>query len=174
MKRFDINFKPDWRKVMRAIDYARFVPKAGNKNVSTFLIVTNEAKIKMLSEASQQKFVGDVKMVVVVVSNEAKLVQSYDDRGKRYAPQQSGAAIENFLLGLVEQKLDTIWVGHFYPEQIHRELKIPDKMKIEAIFPIGRLRKNVTLKDKLKPSMDEMVYFEKWGGKMMNPPKRKD
>jgi nitroreductase len=172
VKHFDINKKPDWKKVMRAIDYARFAPSAGNKFITKFIIVTDKDKIKMLADASQQKFVGDAKCVVVVTSDEKKLVQSYDDRGKRYTPQQTGAAIQNFLLGLVEQKLATIWVGHFYPEQIRRELGIPEKMKIEAIFPIGKERK-VIVKPKLKINLDEIVYFEKWGGKVMNPPKRK-
>ena len=171
VKTFDINKKPDWRKVMRAIDYARFAPSAGNKFITKFIIVTNEDKIKMLAEASQQKFVADVECVVVVTSDEGKLVQSYDDRGKRYAPQQTGAAIQNFLLGITEQKLSTIWVGHFYPEQIHRELGIPEKIKIEAIFPIGEERK-ITTKPKLQTNLEEIVYFEKWKVSVMNPIKR--
>lgn len=161
--------KPDWRKIIRAIDYTRFAPSAGNKFITRFILISEEKKIKMLAEASQQEFVGEAKYVVVAVSDEEKLVQSYDDRGKRYAPQQSGAAIQNFLLGLTEQKLVTTWVGHFYAEQIHRELGIPEKMKIEALFPVGKKGK-VNVKPKLKMNLDRILYYEKWKNSKMKAP----
>ncbi|MCK4996929.1 nitroreductase family protein [Candidatus Pacearchaeota archaeon] len=159
--------KVDWKKIVRAIDYARFAPTAGNKFVNKFILVSDEKKIKELATASQQEFVGEAKYIVIVTSDEKKLIQSYDDRGKRYAPQQAGAAIQNFLLGLTEQKLSTMWVGHFYPEQIHRIFKIPEKMKIEAIFPIGKAR-NIRTKPKLKEKLENYLYFEKYGKSKMN------
>ena len=166
------NKVPDWRKIMRAIDYARFAPSAGNNFVTKFLIITNEKKIAMLAKASQQDFVGDVKAVVLVASDIEKLVDNFDDRGKKYTLLQAGAAIQNFWLGLVEQKLDSVWVGHFYEEQIKRELKIPDNFEVNALFPIGKMKK-ITVKRHLKMDLDQIVYFEKWGSKKMNPPARK-
>ena len=167
VKSFDLYKKPDWKKIMRAIDYARFAPTAGNKFITKFILVSDEKKIQELAKASQQEFVGDVKYAVIVTSDEQKLVQSYDDRGKRYAPQQTGAAIQNFLLGLTEQKLSTIWVGHFYPEQIHRVFNIPEKIKIEAIFPIGK-EKKIHTKKKQKQDLENIIYFEKYGKSKMN------
>ena len=160
------NKVPDWRKILRAIDYARFAPTAGKNFVNKFIIISDEDKIKILAEASQQEFVKDAKYIVIVTSDATTLTRSYDERGEYYTPQQSGAAIQNFLLGLTEQKLSTIWVGHFYEEQIKREFKIPDKMKVEAIFPIGMERK-INTKPKLKPDLDSMIYFEKWGKSKM-------
>lgn len=158
---------PDWRKILKAIDYARFAPSAGGNFINKFLIISDEKQIKMLAEASQQEFVGDAKYVVVVISDKSALVRSYDERGEYYTPQQSGAAIQNFLLGLEEQKLSTTWVGYFYEDQIKRELKIPDKMKVEGIFPIGIERK-VNTKEKKRTDLENILYFEKWGNKNMN------
>ena len=156
----------DWRKILRAIDYARFAPTAGKNFVNKFIIVSDEKKIKILAEASQQEFVGEAKYVVIVTSDTKTLPTHYDERGEYYTPQQSGAAIQNFLLGLTEQKLATIWVGHFYEDQIKREFKIPEKMKVEAIFPIG-IERNVETKPKLKQKLENIIYFEKWGKSKM-------
>ena len=46
--------KPDWRKVIRAIDAARFAPSAGNQFVMRFIMVSDEKKIK---EIAQEKMV---------------------------------------------------------------------------------------------------------------------
>ena len=160
----------DWRKVIRAIDAARFAPSAGNKFVMRFVLVSDEKKIAAIAAATQQDFVGSAKFVVVAVSDDSKLVQSYGDRGVRYAAQQAGAAIENFLLALTEEKLVTSWVGHFYEEQVRRTLDIPEGLSIEAVFPIGRESKSKAgVKVSRKMKLDNVLYFDKWGNKLMKP-----
>jgi len=158
--------KADWRKILRAIDAARFAPSAGGKFVMRFILISNEKKIAEIAAATQQDFVGTAKYIVVAVSDDSKLVQSYEERGVRYAAQQAGAAIENFLLALTEEKLVTAWVGHFYDDQVRRTLEIPDGLSIEAIFPIGKeskIKESVSRKTKL----ENVIYFDKWGEKKM-------
>ncbi len=160
--------KPNWRKIIRAIDAARFAPSAGNKFVMRFILVSNEKKIAEIAAATQQDFVGTAKYVVVAVSDDSKLVQSYGDKGVRYAAQQAGAAIENFLLALTEEKLVTTWVGHFYDEQVRRALDIPEGLSIEAVFPIGKETKIKGAVSK-KTKLENVIYFDKWGEKKMVP-----
>jgi len=162
--------KPDWRKIIRAIDAARFAPSAGGKFVLRFILVSNEKKIAEIAAATQQDFVGSAKYIVVAVSDDSKLVQSYGEKGVRYAAQQAGAAIENFLLALTEEKLVTAWVGHFYEEQVRRTLDILEGLSIEAVFPIGKesgskIKESVSRKMKL----ENVLYFDKWGEKKMVP-----
>jgi len=162
--------KPNWRKILRAIDAARFAPSAGGKFVMRFILVSNEKKIAEIAAATQQGFVGTAKYVVVAVSDDSKLIQSYSEKGVRYAAQQAGAAIENFLLALTEEKLVTTWVGHFYDEQIRRTLDIPEGLSIEAVFPIGvetksKIKRAVSRKTKL----ENVIYFDKWGEEKMVP-----
>ncbi|MFH0711727.1 MAG: nitroreductase family protein [archaeon] len=160
--------KPDWRKILRAIDAARFAPSAGGKFVMKFILVSDEKKIAGIAAATQQDFVGSVKYIVVAVSDDSKLVQSYEERGVRFAAQQAGAAIENFLLALTEEKLVTTWVGYFYEEQIRRVLGIPDDLSIEAVFPIGLETKIKGVASK-RAELENIIYFDKWGQKEMVP-----
>jgi len=163
--------KPDWRKIIRAIDSARFAPSAGGHFALKFILVSDKKKIQKLAEAAQQNFVGTAKYVVVAVSDNSQLVRNYGDRGARYASQQAGAAIENFLLSLTEQGLVTAWVGYFYDEQVKEVLEIPDDLIVEAIFPIGRETK-VKTSGKLKKELDNILFFDKWGNKEMVPKTR--
>ena len=158
--------KPDWRKIIRAIDAARFAPSADGLFVMKFILVSDEDKIAKLAEASQQDFVGTVKYIVVAVSDDGKLERSFGERGKNYALVQSGAAIENFLLALTELKLATTWVGHFYEEQIKEVLEISDKMRVAAIFPIG-IETAIAARENRKPKLENVIYFDKWGNKKM-------
>jgi len=167
VKRFDRK-KPDWRKIIRAIDSVRFAPSAGNQFVMRFILVSDEKKIAKLTEASQQEFVGEAQYVVVAVSDDSTLIRDYGENGIRYTAQQAGAAIENFLLALTEQKLVTTWVGHFYEEQIKRTLSIPDNLHVEAIFPIG-IETKIETKKQRKMKLDQILYYDKWNNNKMVP-----
>jgi len=167
VKRFSQR-KPDWRKIIRAIDAARFAPSAGKNYITRFILVSDEKKIAELGAASQQEFVGTAKYIVVAVSDYSKLVQDYEDRGEKYGAQQTGAAIQNFLLTLTELKLATTWIGHFYDEQVRRTLDIPEKLSIEAMFPIGKETK-IKVRPQRKLKLENVLYFDKWGAKKMVP-----
>tara|TARA_Y100000310_G_C20401715_1_gene677726 strand:+ start:153 stop:725 length:573 start_codon:yes stop_codon:yes gene_type:complete len=169
VKRF-LDKKPDWRKIIKAIDMARFAPTAGNQFCLKFLLIRDPKKIDQLGDAAQQDFIKKAQFVVAVVSDDAKLKQLYDKQGTIYARQQAGAAIQNFLLALTEQGLATTWVGHFVESQIKRTLEIPAEINVEAIFPIGKQTKALahTL-SKPKPELENILYFDKWKNKHMQP-----
>ena len=131
----------------------------------------DEGKIQELADASQQKFVSDAKYVVAVVSDDSRLTRSYGERGSRYASQQAGAAIQNFLLALEEKGLVTCWVGSFADEQVKRVLGVSESMIVEALFPIGFETKIKTPK-KFKQELESLIYFDKWGNKKMTPQSR--
>ena len=159
--------KPNWRKIIQAIDAARYAPNAGDQFVMKFILVSDKNKIKRISDATQQPFVRTARYVVVAVSDDSVLVRSYDKRGTRYAALQSGAAIENFLLELTELGLVTYWVKHFFEEKIRDTLDIPKEMVIEGIFPIGKKTKIKTKKE-YRVDLDNCIFFDKWDNKKMS------
>ena len=161
--------KPNWRKIIRAIDAARFAPSAGGQFALKFILVSDEKKIAELAAAAQQDYVGTAKFVVVAVSDDSKLVRSYGDRGVRYSSLQAGAALQNFWLALTELGLCTTLVGYFYEDQVKSVLDIPDELKVEAIFPIGKETKIKGSERVAKPHLDNILYFDKWKNKKMTP-----
>jgi nitroreductase len=129
--------KPDWRTIIECIDSMRYAPMAGNNYSLKFILVDDKEKINKLAKASQQDFVGDAKYVLVVCTTPERTEIAYEERAKNYLKQQAGAAIQNFLLKITEEKLATCWVGHFVDNEIKSILDIPKDMHVEAIFPIG-------------------------------------
>lgn len=158
--------KVDWRNVIKAIDFARLAPLAGNIPTIKFLVVTEDEKIQQLAEACQQDFVGTAQYIVVVCADVTQAARSYNKRGVQYAAEQSGAAIENFLLKITELGLATCWVGAFADSQVKGILQIPDEITVNGIFPIGYEMPPKT-KQKAKPELDKILYFNTWKNKYM-------
>ncbi len=157
--------KPNWRKIIEAVDVANEIPLAGNIHTIKFILVDDEEKINELARAAQQQFIKQVHYVVAVCSDYTQLKRSYDERGERYGKQQAGAAIENFLLKITDLGMASCWVGAFSDETVNRILKIPEGMKVEALLPIGY--GTGKLKKKKKPSTDAVLYFNEYGNKFM-------
>ena len=160
--------KPDWRKIIQALDSCRFAPMAGNMFTIRFILVQDPEKIEKIKQACQQDFVGQAQYIVVFASDNEKMKKQYADRGETFARQQAGATIENFLLTLNEKGLETCWTGYFSQSQIKKILEIPSNQKVEALFPIG-LKTKVTTKPKPKPDLDPLIFFDKWGNRTMKP-----
>jgi nitroreductase len=157
--------KPNWRHIIEAIDSARFAPLAGNIQTLKFILVDDKEKINKIADACQQDFISDSHFVVVFCSDVTQCERMYDERALRYAKQQAGAAIQNFLLKLTELGLSTCWVGAFVDDQVKDILKIPENIDVEAIFPIGfELGK---LKQKNKKELSGIMFFNSYGSKFM-------
>ncbi|MBU3907064.1 MAG: nitroreductase family protein [Nanoarchaeota archaeon] len=163
--------KPDWRKIIEAIDAMKYAPTAGNNLTLKVILVDDKEKIQKIADACQQDFVGHAGYVVVVCSDPSRLTNSYKEQGKIYNKQQIGAAIENLLLALEDAGLSTCWVGDFVEESIKRELGIPKNINVEAIFPVGYELGKITTR-RIKPDVESFLYFNKWEEKHMKPLKR--
>ncbi len=162
--------KPDWRTIIECIDAMRYAPIAGGNYTLKFIMVDDEEKLQKITEASQQKHVGEVKYIVVVCSNPSRTLNEYGKDGEKWSRQQAGAAIENFLLKIEESGLATCWVGYFAEAQIKRILKIPADWNVEALLPIGyEYQKARTRRAKI--DMDRVLYFNYYDNKKMKRPK---
>jgi nitroreductase len=155
---------PDWRKILRAIDLAKFAPLAGNFQTVKFILIDDKEKIGQIRDASQQDFVGKVEYVVVVVSDYEYLRKMYPEYAETYGKQQAGAVIENLLLVLHDMGMASCWVGWFDHNEVRKTLRIPEDKIIEAILPIGfELKQN--LKPIKKAELENIIFFNQYGNK---------
>lgn len=155
--------KIDFRDIMYAVDAANKAPCAGGNYNMKFLIVEDAEKIKMIAKFADQHWIADAPVVVVACSDETHLEHMYGERGRIYCRQQAGAAIENFLLKLVDSGLSACWVGAFSDELIKQALKIPAHINIEALIPIGYEKPGRVKKAHKERPLENALFWDKWG-----------
>ena len=158
--------KPDWRKIIRSIDYARYTPSAGNVYAIKFILVKDKEKISKLREATQQPFVSTAHFVVIVTSEPEKLKRLYQERAQKYMDMQAGLAIGNFMAALTENSLVTKWVRYFNDEEVRRLFEIPEAVSINGIFPIG-IETKIKSPAEVYPLLENILYFDVWKNKNM-------
>lgn len=166
------NVSPDWRKIIRAIDLSRYAPSAGNITFLNYILVNEPEKINKIGTACQQNFISKAKYIVVVVGEHSKLKSNYGERAETYSVLGAGASIENFLLSLTNFGLVSCWVGLFNEEIVKEILDIPEKLKVEGIFPVGLELKNNETPERNKAPLDGVLFFNGYNKKTMTPKKR--
>lgn len=153
----------DWRKVVHAVEAATKAPFAGNEQGFRFVIIENKDTIKKIAKFANQSWITEAQILVVVGNDETKLEKLYGERGRVYSRQQAGAAIENFMLKLVNDGLSCCWVGAYTDELIKQTLGMPGHIQIEAIIPIGyEAPSRAKHKQRLQKDLEHWMFWEAW------------
>jgi len=162
-----INKDIPYEDILEIIEAARWAPSSGNLQNWYFVIVKNRDTIEKIAKATGQEFVKDSNTIIVVCSDD-KLVESlYGDRGKMYAIQNVAAAIQNMLLVATEKGIGTCWVGAFDEDMVKSIIEAPKEISIHAIITLGYYSKKP--EPPKRKSLDEIVFFEKWGNRTYKP-----
>ncbi len=140
---------------------ANAAPSAGNLQARDFVVVKDEARRRMLAEASlKQMFIAEAPVVIVVCANYPRSMRVYGERGKLYAEQDATAAVENILIAVTALGLGAVWVGAFDEEKVSRILELPDYVRPIAIVPIGYPAESPGRRKRYPIEM--LTHREKW------------
>ena len=128
-----------WDNIVEILQAAKFAPFAGNIMNCKLIVVKNDDKRKSIAEAcSQQYWMQDAPIHIVVVGEPEKMERSYGTRGVRlYGIQGIAAAIENMLLAAHAIGLGACWIGTFDEDEIKRLCNLPEHVDLHAIITIG-------------------------------------
>ncbi len=139
-RRFDLTKNISSEQVEKLLNLAIRAPTAGNIQPWHFFIIRNEAmKQEIVAAAGYQSFIGEAPVVIVVCAELQRSLGVYGSRGRElYIIQDTAAAIQNILLGVVDMGLAACWVGAFDEKMISTILKLDVYLRPLAIIPIGR------------------------------------
>lgn len=152
-----------WGLVLEAVDAALQAPLAGNINALKFIVITSQELKNALAQHADQDWIAESDTIVAICSDNAQLERMYYDRADRYARQQAGAAIQNFLLRITELGLGACWVGAYLDSAVKRDLKIPNNVNVEALIAVGHPAEKP--KHPKKAALESTIMWEQWGQK---------
>jgi nitroreductase len=150
-----------WKDIIEAVDAACKGPFADGINNLKFLIIEEPEAIEKVAELSNQLWIAEAPVVVILCSDDSNLEEMHGDRGRVYSRQQAGAAIENFLLKVTDMGLSSCWVGSYTDELIKTTFQIPNHIQVEAVLPVGYEKGKAP--QKKKKDLEHSLFWEKWG-----------
>jgi len=117
--------------IRRIMEAARLAPSAGNRQPWRFVVTRDPEIRRALSRAANNEdFVGQAPVVITVLGD--------PDMSERWHLRDPMIATEHIALQAVEEGLGTCWVGAFDEAEVKRVLKVPEKLRVVCLLPIGK------------------------------------
>jgi nitroreductase len=149
-------YKPELiphEKLEIILDAARLAPSAANRQPWRFVVVQDADRKKTLAEAADnQTFMIDAAAIVVAVGD--------PEVSTRWHEKDTMIALEHMVLAATALGYGTCWIGAFDEDAVKRLLKIPAKMKVVALLPIGVPGEKPASKP--RKAIPEIFFKEEW------------
>jgi len=140
-------------KLEMILEAARLAPSAGNRQPWRFVVVQNVDRKKALAEvANNQAFLKDAAAIIVAVGD--------PEASARWYEKDTMIALEHMVLAATALGYGTCWIGAFDEDAAKRLLRIPARMKVVAILPIGVSSEKPAPKP--RKELSEIFFKEEW------------
>jgi nitroreductase len=140
-------------KLEMIFEAARLAPSAANRQPWRFVVV-QDANLKkaLATAANNQTFLSDAAAIVVAVSD--------PEVSPRWCERDPMIAIEHMALAAAALGYGTCWIGAFDEDAVKHLLKIPARMRVIALLPIGT--PNEAPASRPRRQLSEIFFKEEW------------
>jgi nitroreductase len=149
-------YKPELiptEKMEMILEATCLAPSAGNRQPWRFVLVQDKKRMRTLAQAANdQMFLADAAIIAVAVGD--------PEISAKWHEKDTMIAIEHMVLTATSLGYGTCWIGAFDEDEVKRLLKIPEKMKVVALLPIGVPDQKPAARPRKEPS--EVFFREKW------------
>jgi len=145
--------------LFRILEAARLAPSARNFQEWRFIVVRDPTMRQKLAEAAKgQKQVAEAPVVLVCCAETNEHVMTC---GQLCYPIDLAIVIDHITLCAVTESLGTCWIGAFYAEEVKKLLRIPPKVPVVSLLPMGYPRDpSIEPKDRLP--LEKIVRYGGW------------
>jgi len=144
----------------RILEAACLAPTWSNKQGVRFLVVDDPEQLKKIGEAGQ-KWLAGVPMVIVAFIKPKD--SGVNTNGLEYFPVDVAIFLHQLILAATNEGLGTCWIGYFDEEKTKQVLKLPEKMRIVGMTPLGYSR--YSPRDVERQSIEKTVYRNEYSKK---------
>ncbi|MDD1733060.1 MAG: nitroreductase family protein [Methanothrix sp.] len=145
-------------KLLRVLDTGRMAPSARNLQDWKFIVVRDQDKRKMLSEAANgQPYVEKASAVIVGCATEPENIMPC---GQYCYPIDLAIALDHMSLAATAEGLGSCWIGAFQEDKVKEILDIPEKIRVVAMLILGYPAESPAARPRRK--LDEIVVYDKW------------
>jgi len=145
-------------KLLRVLDTGRMAPSARNLQDWKFIVVRDQDKRKMLSEAANgQPYVEKASAVIVGCATEPENIMPC---GQYCYPIDLAIALDHMSLAATAEGLGSCWIGAFQEDKVKEILDIPEKIRVVAMLILGYPAESPAARPRRK--LDEIVVYDEW------------
>ena len=157
-------------KIEKILECDRLAPSWANGQCWEFIVVSEERKKKQLAKAAGllNRWICKAPIILVACADPSR---SGVWNKMEYFLVDVGIALEHAVLAATALGLGACWVGYFKESEVKKALRIPEKIRVVALCPVGYPAQKLSLQEKLirfiarskkRKPLNQMIHYEKW------------
>ena len=144
---------PD-EKLKTILEAGLLAPSAGNRQPWLFIVVKDpERKRSLAKAADNQTFIADADVIIVALGD--------PNASPRWFERDPMIAVEHMVLAATGLGYGTCWIGAFNEKEVKNLLRIPKKLKVIALLPMGFPDETPAPKERKK--LEEIAFLDEFG-----------
>ncbi len=160
------------QSIKAIMEAARTAPSWQNKQCWEFIVIKQKEKIKEIANACGifNKWLENSHCIIIACGDPAK---SGNRDGLPYFMVDVAIAMEHLILAATALGFGTCWVGYFDEIKIKNICKIPEKIRVVALTPIGKPEnkeeakkiidfRQLILNSTRRKKLEEFTHYENW------------
>ncbi len=147
-------------KVLALLDAARLAPSACNRQPWQFVVVDSQQQRDKITACYSRDWVTPVQTFIVACGVHDEAWKRAD--GKDHTDVDVAIAVEHICLAAASLGLGTCWICNFDVAGVTEALNLPDGVEPIAIIPVGYPDPELTVPEKKRKELDEIVKWEKF------------
>ena len=143
--------------IIKIIEAGRLAPSAMNLQPWHFIVIKDKQTIRALGPlCTSGSFIVDASFAIVVVT----------DPSNKWHEIDGARAVQNMVLSGWNEGVGCCWIGAIDRQKVKELLNIPPKLHVLTILPFGYPEQFTVKRKKNRKRLDEVVYWEKFGGRL--------
>ncbi len=148
-------------KMDRLLETLRRAQSAANRQPWHFVVVSDKAGLGNLAEVFTKEGFRKAPLLIVACADPSQAWVRRADK-VNYAWVDATIAVTEMIGAATAEGLGCCWIAAVDPESVRSKLGIPPGMDIVAVIAIGYPDKELTVEDKARKSLAEIIHHGKW------------
>ena len=157
--------------IMQILDCGHRAPTGGNLQLWDFIVVTDEAIKKQVTNTTYrgnsfdithpQEWIETAPVLIVVAGDRAKVSERYGQRFSDTVYLDCSAVIENMLLAAVNFGLGACYIIGFFEKLLANVLATPPSHEIVGFITLGYQKGEATVRSKIP--LSDKIHYNQYG-----------
>lgn len=146
--------------VTRILDASRLAPTAANRQPFRLIVVKTAGKEEELRAVYNKEWFVQAPLVICACGVPSEAWVRSD--GKIYLDVDIAIVVDHLILAASNEGLGTCWIAGFNKLEARKFFSLPDEIEPIILTPLGYAAD--IPQQKIRKSLDQLIYYEHWGG----------
>ncbi|MFB6100011.1 MAG: nitroreductase family protein [Candidatus Nanohalobium sp.] len=150
--------------VGKILEAGRNTPSPGNVQTLEFIVVEDDHKLEMLSQALGDHRIAEAPLSVLVVVDESRMKRKVGSRSEEFCMMEAATSVQNMRVVAQEEGISSMWRTGFDRDTVSDQFDVPGGK--DAVAVVSFAYTDNPIRSEPRFGMNEVVFYDEYGNQI--------